>query len=31
MYDEVKGAIMYCPDWNQTVSTIDIVNKALQR
>jgi hypothetical protein len=31
LYDEVKGAIMYCPDCNQTVSTIDIVNKALQR
>ncbi len=30
-YDEVKGAIMYCPDSNQTVSTIDIVNRALQR
>ncbi len=31
LYDEVKGASMYCPDCNQTVSTIDIVNKALQR
>ncbi len=31
LYDEVKGAIMYCPDCNQTVSTIAIVNKALQR
>jgi hypothetical protein len=31
LYDEVKGAIMYCPDCNQTVSIIDIVNKALQR
>jgi hypothetical protein len=31
LYDEVKGAIMYCPDCNQTVSTIDLVNKALQR
>ncbi len=30
LYDEVKGAIMYCLDCNQTVSTIDIVNKALQ-
>jgi hypothetical protein len=29
--DEVKGGIMYCPDCTQTVSTIDIVNKALQR
>jgi hypothetical protein len=26
LYDEVKGAIMYCLDCNQTVSTIDIVN-----
>jgi hypothetical protein len=31
MYDEVKGGIMYCPDCNQTMSTIDIVNNALQR
>jgi hypothetical protein len=31
LYDEVKGGIMYCPDCKQTVSTIDIVNKALQR
>jgi hypothetical protein len=31
LYDEVEGAIMYCPDCNQTVSTIDIVIKALQR
>ena len=29
--DLVKGGIMYCPDCTQTVSTIDIVNKALQR
>jgi hypothetical protein len=29
--DEVKGGIMYCPDCTQTVSTIDIVNKTLQR
>ncbi len=29
--DEVKGGIMYCPDCDQTISTIDIVNKALQR
>ena len=28
--DDVKGGIMYCPDCNHTVSTIDIVNKALQ-
>ena len=31
LYDEVKGGIMYCPDCKQTVSTIDIVNKALKR
>ncbi len=31
LYDKVKGGIMYCPDCNQTASTIDIVNKALQR
>ncbi len=31
LYDEVKGGIMYCPDCNQTMSTIDIVYKALQR
>ncbi len=31
LYDKVKGGIMYCPDCNQTISTIDIVNKALQR
>jgi hypothetical protein len=31
LYDEVKGGIMYCPDCNQTMSTIDILNKALQR
>jgi hypothetical protein len=31
LYDEVKGAIMYCPDCNQTVSTINIVNKVMQR
>ncbi len=29
--DESNGGIMYCPDCTQTVSTIDIVNKALQR
>ncbi len=29
--DEVKGGIMYCPDYTQTISTIDIVNKVLQR
>jgi hypothetical protein len=31
LHDEVKGGIMYCPDWNETISTVDIVNKALQR
>jgi hypothetical protein len=31
LYDKVKGGIMYCPNCNQTMSTIDIVNKALQR
>ncbi len=31
MYDEVNWGIMYCPDCKQTMSTIDIVNKALQR
>ncbi len=31
LYDEVKGGIMYFPDCKQTMSTIDIVNKALQR
>ena len=31
LYDEVKGGIMFCPECKQTVSTIDIVNKALQR
>jgi hypothetical protein len=31
LYDKVRGGIMFCPDCNQTVSTIDIVNKALQR
>jgi hypothetical protein len=31
LYHEVKGGIMYCPDCNQTMSTIDIVNNALQR
>ena len=31
LYDEVKGGIMYCPDCKETMSTIDIVNKALQR
>ena len=30
-YDEVKGSIMHCPYCNQTISTIDIVNNALQR
>jgi hypothetical protein len=30
LYDEVKGGITYCPDCKQTMSTIDIVNKALQ-
>ncbi len=30
-YDKVKGGIMYCPDCKQTMSTIDIVNMALQR
>jgi hypothetical protein len=30
MYDEVKGGIMYCPDYNETVPTAEIVNKALQ-
>jgi hypothetical protein len=29
--DEDNGCIMYCPDCTQTVSTKDIVNKALQR
>ncbi len=29
LYDEVKGGMMYCPDCKQTVSNIDIVNKAL--
>ena len=31
LYDEVQGGIMYCPECKKTVSTIDIVNKALQR
>ena len=31
LYDEVKGGIMFYPDCNQTVSSIDIVNNALQR
>jgi hypothetical protein len=31
LYDEVKGGIMFCPDCNQTMSSIDIVNNALQR
>ncbi len=31
LYDEVKGGIVYCPDCNQTMSTIDIVNNTLQR
>jgi len=31
LYDEVKGGIMFCRDCEQTVSSIDIVNKALQR
>jgi hypothetical protein len=31
LYDEVNGGIMYCPDCDQTISTIDIVNNALQR
>jgi len=31
LYDEVKGGIMFCPDCEQTVPSIDIVNKALQR
>ncbi len=31
LYDAVKGGIMYCPDCKETMSTIDIVNKALQR
>jgi len=31
MYEEVKGGIMFCPDCKQTVSSIDIVVKALQR
>ncbi len=31
LYDEVKGSIMFCPDCNQTVSSIDIVNNAPQR
>ena len=30
-YDKVKGSIMHCPYCNQTISTIDIVNNALQR
>ena len=30
-YDQVKGGIMYCPDCDQTISTIDIVINALQR
>ena len=29
LYDEVKGDIMLCPDCKQTVSSIDIINKAL--
>ncbi len=29
--DEANGGVMYCPDCTQTISTIDIVNKALQR
>jgi hypothetical protein len=28
--DGVKGGMMYCPDCKQTISNIDIVNKALQ-
>jgi len=31
LYDEVRGGIMFCPDCKQTVSSIDIVNKVLQR
>jgi len=31
LYDEVRGGIMFCPDCKQTVSSIDIVVKALQR
>ncbi len=31
LYDKVKGGIMYCPDCKQTMSTMDIVNKALQK
>jgi hypothetical protein len=31
LYDEVRGGIIYSPDCNQTISTIDIVHKALQR
>ncbi len=31
LYDEVKGGIMFYPDCEQTVSSIDIVNKVLQR
>jgi hypothetical protein len=31
LHDKVKGGIMYCSDCNQTMSTIDIVNNALQR
>jgi hypothetical protein len=30
MYDGVNGGIMYCPDCNETISTVEIVNKALQ-
>jgi len=29
--NEVKGGIMYCGEWKQTVSTVDIVNMSLQR
>ncbi len=29
--NEVKGGIMYCGECNKTITTVDIVNKSLQR
>jgi hypothetical protein len=31
LYDEVNGNIMYCAECDQTLSTVDIVNKSLMR
>ena len=31
LYDEVKGGIIFSPDCNQTMSSIDNFNNALQR